>query len=149
MYDGSYDPWCSKEGAGGRVLRPPRAAESKGRETIHFKFKTLIFLCSTNFKLLRQIKGNLIKVTFFKVPNFSWGRSLVIARPGSQKTSLRHWLQLRQQIQIRLYTHATSDYETPRHLHIQWCQHKQTVGSASVYGQRKCLSFVSWLIKTT
>ena len=70
------------------MVLPPRAAESKGRESRYFKPKKNYFLYS-NFKLPRQIKVNLINVIFFfKVPNFSRGAVTVIPRPGSKKKTL-------------------------------------------------------------
>ena len=41
-----------------QVVWPPWAAKSKWWQHEHFKFKKSDFLLSTNFKLLRQIKGN-------------------------------------------------------------------------------------------
>jgi hypothetical protein len=40
------------------VGRLPRAAESKGRQNEYLNGKKFDFLLSTNFKLLREVKGN-------------------------------------------------------------------------------------------
>ena len=48
---------------GGGVVRPPLAAEFKGRQNDYFKLKKY-FMSSTDFKLLNQIEGNF--VTFLK-----------------------------------------------------------------------------------
>jgi len=61
----------------GRVVRSPRAAEFRGCQKLVFHMR-----CSTNFKSLRQIKGNVIH-SFEFVP----GMATVIARPGHQKPS--------------------------------------------------------------
>jgi hypothetical protein len=42
----------------GRLMRPARAAESKGWQNEYFKLKKFDFLRSTNFKLLTQIEEN-------------------------------------------------------------------------------------------
>jgi hypothetical protein len=40
----------------GEVVRPPRAAETKGQQNKHFSLKKKIFSCSIDFKLFIQIR---------------------------------------------------------------------------------------------
>ena len=48
-------------------------------------------MCSTNFKFLGQVNGNLMgNCDFFIVRNFCQGAAVVISRPGQQETKLRH-----------------------------------------------------------
>jgi len=60
-----------------------RGVAGKGRQSEHFKFKKKSdFLSSINFKLLSQIKGNSLNVTF-KSHNFCHGRPLrLLVRSG-------------------------------------------------------------------
>jgi len=51
----------------------------------HFKFKKTGFLRSTNFKLLRLIKRNLINNCDFLIPSFMLGVDIVIICPGRRK----------------------------------------------------------------
>ena len=72
----------------GRVVRPPRAAESTGLQNGHFRLKKLLFCAQQNLNYWdnkRKFDKRDFFCLFVKVRNFCPGWPIVIARPGRKK----------------------------------------------------------------
>jgi len=71
-------------GGGGQVVWLPQVADSKRQQNKYFRWKT--FMCSTNFNILNQIKGNLLNVIIKSIICVE-GRPLWLLIPSTKKSS--------------------------------------------------------------